>query len=95
MLFERVKYSDKFKHTLQHLAREWYHGLDMHQFGDSWCEFTQHISRYFSMHKVEILSIYMKGGEPFPLIQILMILKNTSEMFVRLQNNLDMKMMQF
>ena len=36
------------KHTLQHLAREWYHGLDMHQFGNSWCKFTQHFSRYFS-----------------------------------------------
>ena len=48
MLFETVKNNDKFKHTLQHLAREWYHGLDMHQFGDSWCEFTQHFSRYFS-----------------------------------------------
>ena len=48
MLFERVEYNDKFKHTLQHLAREWYRGLDMHQFGDSWHEFTQHYSRYFS-----------------------------------------------
>ena len=48
MLFERVEYNDKFKHTLQHLAREWYHGLDMHQFGNSWHEFTQHFSRYFS-----------------------------------------------
>ena len=33
---------------MQHLAREWYHDLDMHQFGDSWHEFTQHFSRYFS-----------------------------------------------
>ena len=48
MLFERVEYNDKFKHTLQHLAREWYHGLDMCQFGNRWHEFTQHFSRYFS-----------------------------------------------
>ena len=33
---------------LQHLAREWYHGIDMIQFGGSWHEFTQHFSRYFS-----------------------------------------------
>ena len=48
MLFERVEYNDKFKHTLQYLAREWYHGIDMCWFGDSWREFTQHFSRYFS-----------------------------------------------
>ena len=40
MKFHRNDYNDKFKHTLQHLAREWYHGLDMHQLGDSWHEFT-------------------------------------------------------
>ena len=45
MLFKRIEYNDRFKYTLQHLAREWYHGLDMHQFGDSWHEFTQHFSR--------------------------------------------------
>ena len=48
MLFHRNDYNDKFKHTLQHLAREWYHGLDLLQFGGSWHEFTQHFSRYFS-----------------------------------------------
>ena len=48
MLFHRNDYNDKFKHTLQHLAREWYHGLDMLQFGGSWCKFTLHFSRYFS-----------------------------------------------
>ena len=36
MLFKEDKYIDKFKHTLQHLAREWYHGLDMDQFGSNW-----------------------------------------------------------
>ena len=30
------------------MAREWYHGLDLLQFGGSWHEFTQHFSRYFS-----------------------------------------------
>ena len=48
MLFRVDDYIDKFKHTLQHLAREWYHGLDMDQFGGNWREFTQHFSRYFS-----------------------------------------------
>ena len=33
MLFRADYYTDKFKHTLQYLAREWYHGLDMDQFG--------------------------------------------------------------
>ena len=49
MLFKVDDYTDKFKHTLQHLAREWYHGLDMDQFGSNWCEFTRHFSRYFSI----------------------------------------------
>ena len=48
MPFHRDEYNDKFKHTLQHLAREWYHGLDMCQFDNSWHEFTQPFSRYFS-----------------------------------------------
>ena len=39
---------DNFKHTLQHLAREWYHGLDFHKFRGNWREFTTHFSRYFS-----------------------------------------------
>ena len=41
-------YIYKFKHTLQHLAREWYHSLDMDHFGCIWHEFTQYFSRYFS-----------------------------------------------
>ena len=48
MLFRADDYTDKFKHTLQHLAREWYHGLDMDQFGSNWHKFTRHFSRYFS-----------------------------------------------
>ena len=39
---------DNFKHTLQHLALEWYHGLDLHKFHGNWHEFTTHFSRYFS-----------------------------------------------
>ena len=80
MRFHRDEYNDKFKHTLQHLAREWYHGLDMYQFGNSWMN-SLDISAGTSSIKVEISSIYMKGGESFLLIQILMILKDTSEMF--------------
>ena len=48
MLFKEHDYIDKFKHTLQHLAREWYHGLDMDWLGSNWWEFPQHFSRYFS-----------------------------------------------
>ena len=70
---------DNFKHTLQHLAHKWYHGLDINNFmvigGNS-----PHISVDTSPHKGEILSIYMKGGEPFLSIHLLMTLKSTSEM---------------
>ena len=72
-------YVDKFKHTLHHLACEWYHGLDIDQFGDEWHEFTG-ISADISLHKEGILNICMKGGEPFHLIHLLMTSKNTSEM---------------
>ena len=48
MLFKVDDYTDQFKHALQHLAREWYHGLDLDQFGSNWCEFTRHFSSYFS-----------------------------------------------
>ena len=39
---------ENFRHTLQHLAREWYHGQDIHQFRGNWCEFTTHFRKYFS-----------------------------------------------
>ena len=39
---------DNFKHTLQHLAHKWYHGLDLNRFHGNWHEFTTHFSRYFS-----------------------------------------------
>ena len=67
MLFEVDAYTDKFKHTLQHLAREWYHGLDMDQFGSNWHEFTRHFSTQGRNIK------HMKGGDHFPLLQIQMI----------------------
>ena len=72
-------YIDKFKHTLQHLACTWYHGLDTDQFGDEWREFTRNFSADISPLKEEILNTCMKGGEPFHLIHLLMTLKNTSE----------------
>ena len=40
MLFRVDDYIHKFEHTLQHLAREWYHGLVMDQFASNWHEFT-------------------------------------------------------
>ena len=69
MLLFKDDYIAKFKHTLQHLAREWYHGLHTDQFGSNWHTFTQHISVGTSLPKAEILNIYMKGGDHFPLIQ--------------------------
>ena len=48
MLFKVDNYIDKFKNTLEDLAREWYHSLDTDQFGGNWHEFTWHFSRYFS-----------------------------------------------
>ena len=39
---------DNFKHTLQHLAHEWYHGLNLNDFHGNWHDFTTHFSRYFS-----------------------------------------------
>ena len=39
---------DNFKHTLQHLACEWYHGIGIDKFHGNWREFTTHFSRYFS-----------------------------------------------
>ena len=53
------------------------------------------ISADTSPLKAGILNTCMKDGKPFLLTQILMISKNTSEMFARQQNNLDMEMMQF
>ena len=39
---------DNSKHTLQHLACEWYHGLNLNNFCGNWHDFTTHFSRYFS-----------------------------------------------
>ena len=46
--FRENQYIDKFKHTLNHLAREWYHSLDLGEFRGIWREFTRAFSRYFS-----------------------------------------------
>ena len=64
MHFREDQYIDKFKHTLNHLAREWYHSLDRDTFHGDWEEFTKHFSRYFSLPKAEISNICMKDGEP-------------------------------
>ena len=39
---------DNFKHTLQHLAREWYQGLGVNPFHGDWRAFSTHFSKYFS-----------------------------------------------
>ena len=51
-------YIDKFKRTLKHLSREWYHGLDIDQFGGNWHEFTRHFSRHFSTQGKNIKHLY-------------------------------------
>ena len=48
MRVRRDDFITKFKHTLNHLAREWYHSLDLDQFEGDWNWFTTHFSRYFS-----------------------------------------------
>ena len=48
MRVRRDDFITKFKHTLNHLAREWYHSLDLGQFRGDWNRFTTHFSRYFS-----------------------------------------------
>ena len=48
MRVRRDDFITKFKHTLNHLAREWYHSLDLDQFGGDWNQFTTHFSRYSS-----------------------------------------------
>ena len=58
MLFRVDDYIKKFKHTLQHLAREWYNGLDMDQFGSNLSEFTRHFSRYFSTQERNIKHLH-------------------------------------
>ena len=71
MHFREDQYIDKFKHTLNHLAQEWYHSLDRDTFHGDWEEFTKHFSRYFSTQG-QISSICMKDGEPFLLTQPMM-----------------------
>ena len=48
MRVRRDDFITKFKYTLNHLAREWYHSLDLDQFRGDWNWFTTHFSRYFS-----------------------------------------------
>ena len=40
MHFRENQYIDKFKHTLNHLAREWYHSLDLDEFGKNSLELS-------------------------------------------------------
>ena len=40
------------------MAHEWYHGLDIDDFHDDWCEFTRHFSRYFSTQGINIKHLH-------------------------------------
>ena len=94
MRFRPDDYMDKFKHTLQHSAREWYHGLDLDQFAEVGMNLLDTLVGTFPL-KAEISSICMKDGKHFHLTQIQMTLKNTYGMFAKQQNSLDMMMVQF
>ena len=71
MCFREDQYIDKFKHTLNHLAREWYHSLDRDTFHGDW-KSLPNILAGISLPKAEISSICMKDGEPFLLTQPMM-----------------------
>ena len=43
-----IDFVDNFKHTLQHLAHEWYQGLGVNPFHGDWRAFSTHFSKYFS-----------------------------------------------
>ena len=58
------EFIDNFKHTLQHLAHEWYHGLNLNDFHGNWHEFTTHFSRYFSTQGRNIKHLH-EGGKHF------------------------------
>ena len=58
MCFRENQYIDKFKHTLNHLAWEWYHSLDRGNFHGDWEEFTKHFSRYFSTQGCNIKHLH-------------------------------------
>ena len=70
MHFREDQYIDKFKHTLNHLAQEWYHSLEILSMviGKS----LPNILAGISLPKVKISSICMKDGEPFLLTQPMM-----------------------
>ena len=51
MRVRRDDFITKFKHTLNHLARDWYHSLDLDQFGGDWNQFTTHFSKYLTKIK--------------------------------------------
>ena len=53
-----IEFIENFKHTLQHLAREWYHGLNFADFRGNWEEFSKHFSRYFSTQERNIKHLH-------------------------------------
>ena len=60
MHFRENQYIDKFKHTLNHLACEWYHSLDRGDFHSDWEESTKHFSRYFSTQGHNIKHLHVR-----------------------------------
>ena len=86
MRVRRDDFITKFKHTLNHLAREWYHSLDLDQFEGDWNRFTTHFSR-ISQLRVETLNISMKDGGLSLLTLLMMTSKNILEMSRKLLNS--------
>ena len=62
MHFRQNQYIDKFKHTLNHLAREWYHSLDLDNNARNWNAFTRHFSRYFSTQGRNIKHLHERSS---------------------------------
>ena len=79
MRVRRDDFITKFKHTLNHLAREWYHSLDLDQFGGDW-DGLPLILVGISQLRVETLNISMKDGGLSLLTLLMMTSKNILEM---------------
>ena len=71
MHFREDQYIDKFKHTLNHMAQEWYHSLDRDTFHGDWKSLPNTLAG-ISLPKAGISNICMKDGELSLLTQPMM-----------------------
>ena len=80
MRVRRDDFITKFKHTLNHLAREWYHSLDLDQFRGDWESVYHPILVGISSTQGRNINISMKDGGLSLLTLLMMISKNILEM---------------